>query len=194
MMNGKKLTPDEENQCWKKLDEEVLSLLDSGKHPSLKVPLSVTERKGEEEEVIELGSIEAQFYKLGEGKRGAWLVAFYNAMGDRHMGTFHLYQKVGDQLVRTAALEELKGPWDQRKILQSAIQIQPLVGIVAGGRFYFSSFHSPTLKGANRNRSQIVWEFDGSTLKPTLWVPEVDWHSMNGELVQGRGEVFEIVQ
>lgn len=187
MLKGEKLTSSEVAALWNKFDEEVISLLSQGEpeeaalnQEGKSTELSVMDH----EDLIELGSVELDFHRLGS--QAVWLVGFHNLMGKKlPVTTFHIFKKVDGRYTKVAALEEAKGPWE-KKLALSRLQLQIID--LSGGAVRFASFH----KGRDSdNRSEIVWQFEKS-LRPTHWIPEVDWHLVNGSRVQGRGNVIPI--
>lgn len=194
MYRGESFTPDEIKRAWGKFDEEIVSLLSQNKteealnKEAQATPLTFMDQKKGEVELVELGTIEARFYKLGP----AWLVSLNNGMTVGPSNTFHIYDNVRDKadgkFTRTAAFEETAGPWGQDQLLTMGMQIQLLKAGKKGSEF--ASFHKPYR--AKSNRCQIVWKYDGSSLKPVFWIPEVDWHTVDGQQVAGRGEAYPV--
>ncbi len=195
MLKQQKFTSADLKRCWDKFDEEVASFLEkTQKEEALNkegaaTELSVTERHKEEIENIELGEIEAKFYKI-DGRGKVWLVALTNDMMEP-TGTFRIFKNEGGKFVRAASLEEASGPWNEERIGFTRIQIQPIAGGL-GKTWKFASYHLPYEHGSRGNRSQIIWEYNGS-LKPVLYVPEVDWHQgEDGSRVAGHGDVVPV--
>jgi hypothetical protein len=188
MYRGQNFSAEEIRQCWDKFDEEVVSLLSQFKteeelnKEGAPVELTFLDEKKGEKELIELGTIEAKFYKLGS----AWVVGLNTGMTVGPSNTFHIYQNREGKFVRTASFEEISGPWDRDRLMTMVLQIQV---IRRGGKSAeFATYHRPYR--ARSNRSQIVWKYDGKILIPTYWIPEVDWHTVGDQQVAGRGEVF----
>ncbi len=195
MLKGQKFKPEDATKCWNRFDEEILSLLarfkteeELNKETSW-TELSVTEKNKEEEELIELGAIEAKFYKLIVKSGNVWLVSLFNGMGVLPSSTLHVF-KGGDAPKRLAALEEISGPWDMEKILWTTLQVQKIREGIAVAAPQFATFHLPYKKKSNR--SQIVFEWNGMSLKPLFWIPEVDWHMAGGEQIAGRGDAIPV--
>ena len=195
MIKTQRLSSEASKNYWKKMDEEVIGLLSQPGQDATKLnqetaPLELSVM--DHDESIEMGTIQIEFVHPEGLGPDIWMAVLNNHMGPTGINTFHLYNKVGGQLQRIAALEEMKGPWELQKILTETLQIQKLPP--KGGKAVFASLHSFKLQNEvkKNNRSQIVWQFDGKTLKPTLWIPQVDWHLMNEQVVDGRGEGFPL--
>ncbi len=194
MLKGEKLTSLEVSAVWGQFDGEVISLLSQGEseEAALNQEGKTTELSVmDHEDLIELGSVGADFHRLGSGDKTTWLVGFNNLMGKNlPVTTFHIFKKVDGRYAKVASLEEAKGPWVdhpwEKKLALSLLQLQIID--LTGGTVRFASFHKA--RGSD-NRSEIAWQFE-KTLRPTHWIPEVDWHLVNGSRVQGRGEVLPI--
>jgi hypothetical protein len=194
MLDGKKMTPKEAISCWGKFDDEILGILSHGKpteaalnRETARIELSYIEHYKKEIDEIELGNIETKFYRLETPEGVAWLAILSNRMGNLSSSTFHIYREENGKYRRVAALEETRGPWSSEKNLWGVLQIQTIRNGSGSRDAEFASYHLPFSK-SGKNRSEIVWKFDGSRLKGILWFPEVDWHKEKGKMVQGRGE------
>lgn len=217
MSRGGPMTVQEMEQTWKKFDEEILSLLNQPEKSTeqalnkegAKAELSLVERYGKEMEEIELGSVQANFFSMGtpKTKKGIssspiWLVVLTSEMGNVIASTFHLYQESdkesGGQYQLMAAFENMKGPWETEKLLTTVLQVQRLPDRFRKGVFQFATYYQPFRTGSQAsnyeglNRSQILWEFRDSSLKPLLWFPEVDWHIKEDKKVIGRGPAISL--
>lgn len=191
LLKNQKLSPQEMSSLWALYDQEAIALLDKSTNANdlneagRPQELMVTDKKDTEIEEIELGKSGLVFTSLDlSGK--AWLAVLYNDMAGRPFNTFHVYKKKGSGFERVGAFEDASGPWDRDQIAATMFQVQVMSTSDKKGP-QFTTIHTPLSHGgAKPNRSQIVWHLDGQ-LKPTFWVPEVDWHNENGKVVQGRG-------
>lgn len=197
MLKGQHFSSADAKHFWVKFDEEVISLLSQSKKADAlnkegaPEELTYLDAKGGEEEILELGTIEAKFYDLdGNGK--IWLVALSNSMyaGSDPLptSTVHIYNATKDGKVQlAAAVDDVKGPWDAEKVLFSNIQVQLIRPASKGASAEFATIYRPASKAGKVNRSQIVWNFD-SSLRPVMYFPEVDFHTVGDQQVAGRGD------
>lgn len=184
MLNGEQFSIEDARQLWSRYDDEIIGLLSRSEMISeeelnletQKMALMVTEKKGTEIEPIELGDIAAQFQQL-DTKGEIWLVVLHNGMyqGSTPLSfsTFRVYKRNDGSFTKTAALEDVKGKWNQNQIESGIIQIQNLGG--SRKRVKFATYHTPPKRSGEPrpNRSKIVWEY-GRKLKAVKYVPKVD--------------------
>jgi len=203
MLKNQKFTPAEVKNWWDAYDKEVIEVLSSYKgdktlmqeevnKQTQPIELSVTEKNGTEIEEIELGKVSAQLYQIDEK---TWLAVLNNKMfaGSTPLpfSTVRFFQLADGKFTRTAALDEMKGPWDSEKLQFGSVQYQPLGK--KKGALQFSTFHIwPTKTGDKPNRSQIIWEYKETPRALTI-IPEVDWHTQSdGTIAQGHGEAYDV--
>src|SRR5262245_11194631 len=85
LIKGERFGLSDVKQCWNKFDEEIIRLLSETRseaelsQKAAQEGLMVTVRKAEEKEDIDLGRIEADFYKIDSAGK-LWLVALTNDM------------------------------------------------------------------------------------------------------------------
>ncbi len=196
MLKGQHFSAADAKKFWEKFDEEIISLISQSKKAEdldkagAAEELTYLDAKGGEQEILELGTIEAKFFDLdGSGK--TWLVALSNSMyaGSDPLptSTVHIYREKDGKFQVVGALDAIKGPWDADKTLFSNIQVQVIRQASKLGAAEFATFHKPASKSGKVNRSQIVWDFD-SILHPVMYFPEVDYHTVGGQQVAGRGD------
>lgn len=203
MLGNQKFTPADVKAWWDAYDKEIIGLLsdykgdkqlmqDEVNKQTQPVELMVTEHRGTEIEEIELGKVSAQLYQIDEK---TWLAVLNNKMfaGSTPLpfSTVRFYQLSDGKFARTAALDEMNGPWDKDKLQFSSVQYQPIGK--KKGALQFATFHIwPTKSGDKANRSEIIWEYKGTPKALTI-IPEVDWHTQSdGTVAQGHGEAYDV--
>jgi hypothetical protein len=200
LTRGKTLTDKKIADIWQRMDDDVLKALNS-LDPKLRQKAKLaslnqafhwkkiinTLHKGEEVDQIELGAVQVQFYTLA-GK--TILAEYYHGVGITPTSTFRTFQfnNLEKNYSLKDKMEDLLPERDDLENLQRmALQIQFIPKGVESIVTRFSSLHQEPPRGKRSNRSQIVWEYQNSHLKPIFWFPQVDWHMVDGELVESRG-------
>lgn len=196
LLESQPFSADDARRIWGFYDEEIAAALKVSRDPIVlnqsmgSIPLKIVEKHGKEIEEIELGHIGVQFYKVDEAGK-LWIVTLLNELNGAPVGTFRIFREIGGKFVKVAALDDATGPWNRDDILAAQVQIQIMSSPPPApppSVLKFASFHSVKPKGKKPNRLGIIWELrKGDVLKATQFVPEVDWHEVNGQIVPGAG-------
>ena len=197
LTKGKTLSLKEVHDIWDRMDQETftaLNALDSKMKASDSEKklneafqwkkIIEMDKKGEEIEEMELGAIEIKFFSLGNHE---WLAQYYHGVGISPTSTFRIFKKdkTGYQ-IKYKMEDVLPNKEPLAAIEQSALQIQILPKPPESVTVRFSTIHQGPARGSRSNRSQIVWEKERE-LKPVYWYPQVDWHTVEEKIVEGRG-------
>jgi hypothetical protein len=149
----------------------------------------ITLKRRAAQETIKTGVIGVEFVPLGDETKGKvdWVAVYYHEYSLSPSSTFHVFHYTGEQ--KGYLLEEKLEDTDfikerpelQWKFLQ--IQILPKKG-------RFATFFVPERQAGIVNRSEVVWKWTGTKLKPYMWIAEVDFHTdATGNKIAGPGKI-----